>query len=220
MDGLFPFLSEKCSTEQLIKDFHALVHADDTLIISTDRDKFITKCNHMLEYFAENSLVLNFDKSSYFIINPKKTDRKVRLQLSQGYLKYKSIQEYLGVIITDGGVLKHDVSKFIRDKRSNILIKFINFVNKNFLAPLGVKLAVIIIIIIIHIYSAIFSTPIVFPYKCALSFACNLYMTSHHTPHNKNNSRVFRHKSLIREDKWIWKKIHQIIQRTKQPIGR
>ena len=143
MDGLFPFLSEKCSTEQLIKDFHALVHADDTLIISTDRDKFITKCNHMLEYFAENSLVLNFDKSSYFIINPKKTDRKVRLQLSQGYLKYKSIQEYLGVIITDGGVLKHDVSKFIRDKRSNILIKFINFVNKNFLAPLGVKLAVL-----------------------------------------------------------------------------
>ena len=132
MDGLFPFLREHCSSEQLIKDFHALVHADDTIIVSTDRDKFIIKCNYMLDYFTENSLKLNFDKSSYFIVNPKRTDRKVSLQLKQGFLKYKSNQDYLGVIVTDGGVIKHDVSKFIRDKRSNILIKFTNFCNKFF----------------------------------------------------------------------------------------
>ena len=53
MDGLFPYLRQYCTTEELIKDFHALVHADDTLIISTQRDKFIAKCNHMLEYFKE-----------------------------------------------------------------------------------------------------------------------------------------------------------------------
>ena len=81
MDGLFPYLRDHCSTEELIKHFHALVHADDTIIISTSRDQFITKCNHMLDYFSENSLKLNFDKSSYFIINPKANDRKSNLQL-------------------------------------------------------------------------------------------------------------------------------------------
>ena len=117
----------------MIKDFHALVHADDTLIISTSRDEFIVKCNHMLQYFKENSLKLNFDKSSYFILNPKRGDRKTSLQLKEGMLKYKSVQDYLGVIVTDGGVLKHDITKFIREKRSNVLIKFINFCSKNFL---------------------------------------------------------------------------------------
>ena len=37
MDGLFPFLRNHCSSEQLIKDFHVLVHADDTIVISTQR---------------------------------------------------------------------------------------------------------------------------------------------------------------------------------------
>ena len=59
MDGLFPFLRIHCGNEQLIKDFHALVHADDTLIISTERNKFIAKCNYMIDYFTENSLSLN-----------------------------------------------------------------------------------------------------------------------------------------------------------------
>ena len=143
MDGLFPYLRQYCTTEELIKDFHALIHADDTLIISTQRDKFITKCNHMLDFFKENSLKLNLDKSSYFILNPKETDRKTSLQLKEGMLRYKSVQEYLGVFVTDCGVLKHDVTKFIREKRSNVLIKFTNFCSKNFLAPLSVKLDVL-----------------------------------------------------------------------------
>ena len=143
MDGLFPYLRQFCTTEELIKDFHALVHADDTLIISTSRDKFIIKCNKMLEYFKENSLKLNFDKSSYFILNPKEADRKTSLELKEGMLKYKSVQDYLGVIVTDGGVLKHDITRFIREKRSNVLVKFTNFCSKNFLAPLRIKLDVL-----------------------------------------------------------------------------
>ena len=46
--------------------------------------------------FNENSLKLNFDKSSYFILNPMAADRKTSLQLDGGMLKYKSVQEYLG----------------------------------------------------------------------------------------------------------------------------
>ena len=143
MDGLFPYLRQHCTTEELIKDFHALVHADDTLIISIDREKFITKCNHMFDYFKENSLKLNFGKSSYFILNPKMTDKKSSIQLSEGTLKYKPVQVYLGVNITDGGVLKNDVTTFICINRSNVLIKFTNFCIKNFLAPICIKLNIL-----------------------------------------------------------------------------
>ena len=97
----------------------------------------------MLRYFNENSLKLNFDKSSYFILNPKPADQKTSLQLDGGMLKYKSVQDYLGVYVTDCGILKQDVTKFIREKRSNVLIKFTNFCSKNFLAPLGIKLDVL-----------------------------------------------------------------------------
>ena len=53
----------------------------------------------MMDDFVENSLTLNFDKSSYFIINPTWTDYKVNLKLKGGYLKYKAIQRYLGVLL-------------------------------------------------------------------------------------------------------------------------
>ena len=58
-------------------------------------------------------------------------------------LKYKSVQEYLGVFVTDCGSIKHDITKFICEKRSNVLVKFTNFCSKNFLAPLSVKLTVL-----------------------------------------------------------------------------
>ena len=116
MDGLFPFLRRYCSSEQLTNDFHTLIHADDTIIISTELNKFAIKCNHMMNYYVENSLTLNLDKSSYFIINPTKTDRKVDLKIKDGYLKYKPIIRYLGVIVSDKGSSKHDISLFIKEK--------------------------------------------------------------------------------------------------------
>ena len=97
----------------------------------------------MMGYFVNNSLSLNLDKSSYFIISPTNTDHKVTLRLTRGYLKYKATQRYLGVIITDCGSIKHDISQFINEKRSNVSVKFVNFCNKNFFAHLHVKLRVL-----------------------------------------------------------------------------
>ena len=127
----------------MINDCHTLIHADDTIVISTSRASFILKCNHMIDYFHANKLSLNLNKSSCLIIMPKEFDRRVNIRLRKGFLKYKSVQTYLGVIITDGGNSKHAVSKYIEGKRSNVLIKFVNFCNKNFMAPFHVKLHVL-----------------------------------------------------------------------------
>ena len=90
MDGLFLFLRSKCPAENIIDEFHALVHADDTLIISIDRRSFINKCNAMLQYFKQNRLNLNLSKSSYFIINPSIRDRKCSIKLTSANLPWCS----------------------------------------------------------------------------------------------------------------------------------
>ena len=133
MDGLFPHLEETCSLETLLSDIHTLVHADDTIILSTDRLKFIQKCNELLRFFDMHHLKLNLGKSGYFIINPKENDVKHSIILESGFLKYKSEIEYLGVIVTGIGVIvtgigsiKHDVQLYSNKKRANVSIKYTN----------------------------------------------------------------------------------------------
>ena len=128
MDDLVQFLEDECIREPLINLMHCLLHADDTAIISTNRDLFIIKCNKMLVYFRENSLTLNLKKSSYMIINGKEEDVKCNIYLEEGEkdLEYKSSYVYLGVIITDNGNLRYDLEAYIDNKRSNVTIKYNN----------------------------------------------------------------------------------------------
>ena len=88
------------------------------------------------------SLSLNLGKSGYLIINGKDSDR-VDLVLKNGVLEYCSVIKYLGVKISDCGIIKKDVELFVEDKRANVTIKFGNFCRKNFLAPLDIKLDVL-----------------------------------------------------------------------------
>ena len=143
IDGLFDYLTDRCPNEVLLENMlHCLLHADDTAILRTNRDLFIDKCNHMLDYFELNDLSLNLEKSGYLIINGS-DDERVNLELKNGVLEYHSIMKYLGVKISDNGNLKRDIELHIEDKRANVTIKFGNFCRKNFLAPLEVKLHVL-----------------------------------------------------------------------------
>ena len=143
IDGLVKYLEDHCSNEPLIDDLHCLLHADDTAIISTNRIQFIKKCDHMLDYFHENSLSLNLSKSGYLIINGKENDKKSSLELRNGLLEYKAVVKYLGVKISDKGSIEYDVDLYLEEKRCNVTIKYGNFCRKNFLAPLDVKFHVL-----------------------------------------------------------------------------
>ena len=143
MDGLFHHLESKCSIEMLIHTIHALIHADDTIILSTSRENFIHKCNETVRFFQGNLLSLNIDKSAFLIINPKANDRKSSIILDSGVLKYKSSFEYLGVIISDTGILKEDVKRYVEKKSANVTVKFTNFCRTNNNAPLHVKFDVL-----------------------------------------------------------------------------
>lgn len=143
MDGLISFLQENCIQEPILNIIHCLLHADDTIIISTDRDTFVQKCNLMLQYFDENRLSLNFSKSNFMIINAKEGDLKCDIKLKTGKLEYCQEYVYLGAVITDTGSITYDIERYVGMKRANVTIKFNNFLRKNFLAPLSIKLNVL-----------------------------------------------------------------------------
>ena len=142
IDDLVDYLKERCPPEDMLDLLHCLLHADDTAILSTDRDLFVDKCNHMLDYFDENSLSLNLGKSGYMIINGHKNE-KVNLLLKNGLLEYNSVMKYLGVKISDTGDIKFDIDLFVAEKRANVTIKYGNFCRKNLLAPLDIKTQVL-----------------------------------------------------------------------------
>ena len=143
MDGLITFLETNCIQVPILGVIHCLLHADDTVVISTDRETFIRKCNLMLQYFDDNRLSLNFSKSKYMIINGKEDDLKCDIELNSGKFEYCSEYVYLGVVITDTGSISFDIERYVASKRANVTIKFNNFLRKNFLAPLSIKLNVL-----------------------------------------------------------------------------
>ena len=143
MDELVSYLQQHCIEELLIGTMHCLLHADDTAILSTDRELFIRKCNAMVEYFDENSLKLNLKKSAYLIINGGVNDIKEDIQLNSGTLPYHSSVVYLGAVVSDTGNIAFDIEKFVGGKRPNVTIKYNNFVHKNHMAPIGIKLKVL-----------------------------------------------------------------------------
>ena len=118
------------------------MHADDTIILSTSRKQFIDKCNNMALYFKENRLSLNIGKSGYMIIGKGNVKRET-LQLKNGKLDYKENYNYLGYELTDSGNIRNDFNRHFNNRRSNTSIKFLNFCNLNFLAPLSIKLKVL-----------------------------------------------------------------------------
>ena len=143
INDLIIYLKVKCVEEPLINNMHSLLHADDTAILSTNRKLFIIKCNHMLQYFCDNQLGLNLGKSGYLIINAKNNDLKTTIHLDNGCLEYKNHVVYLGGFISDTGNIDTDVSLYLKEKRPNVSVKFVNFCAKNYLAPFGIKLKVL-----------------------------------------------------------------------------
>ena len=143
MDDIIDTLKENCLVEPILRDLHSLLHADDTVVLSTNRELFIHKCNVLIDTIKEKKMSLNYKKSGYFIINGTVEDVKCNLKLKSGWLNYNGVQKYLGAIFTDTGSLAIDMGLFLKKKTKEVNVKFARFLLKNEYAPLSVKLKVV-----------------------------------------------------------------------------
>ena len=139
MDKIVSYIASKCVEESLLGALHTLLNADDTLIISTNRNHVINKCKAMVELFYNESMLLNMSKSGFMIINPGIKDYKEDIVITGRILKYKHKQTYLGQLFSDTGNISHDISEQINQKAGNITIKLQNVLIKNYFAPFSVK---------------------------------------------------------------------------------
>ena len=143
IDGLFEYLEEQCEPDEILNNIHTLIHADDTIVISTNRAQFIEKCKQTKRFFDQNKLKLNKGKLWFTVINSNDSDDKTHIKIEGGVIKYSSCLEYLGVLISDSGSIDLDIKNFIETKQANVSIKYRNYCNKNRNAPLSAKLDVL-----------------------------------------------------------------------------
>ena len=143
MDQFIGTLRQKCISENLLGELHILLHADDTVLFSTSRELFVNKCNTLISSFRENRLELNLKKSAFMIINPDVGDIRVNIKLEYGWLLYKKSVVYLGVIVSDCGVMNVDLDLHVKDRSKSVYIKLANFMRNNNSAPVIIKLKIL-----------------------------------------------------------------------------
>ena len=142
MDDIIDSLKEHCLIEPILKDLHSMLHADDTVVLSTNRELFIHKCNVLVDTITQKKMSLNYKKSGFLIINGGPEDVKCNLKLKSGWLIYNAVQKYLGGIFTDTGSVSIDVDLFLKQKTKEVNVKLASFLLKNEYAPISVKLKV------------------------------------------------------------------------------
>ena len=143
MDDIIDVLKEKCTEEPLLKDLHCLLHADDTLVLSTNGTLFKYKCCELINAFYAKKMSINMKKSGYTIINAKDGDIKSDIKLEDQWLPYKSEKKYLGATFTDTGIVREDVNLLVKEKSKDVMVKLSNFIYNNKYAPVSVKLKVV-----------------------------------------------------------------------------
>ena len=96
LDDIIDTLKVRSSPERILDNLHCLLHADDTLVLITNREHFREKCNLLIETIKQKQMLLNYSKSGFLIINPSnKNDIRCDLKLDNGWLDYKNCQKYL-----------------------------------------------------------------------------------------------------------------------------
>ena len=109
-----------------------MLHADDSLILATNKNSLILKFKKLEEYCKANNIKL---QSCFLTIN---SNDKGSIKLDGGIIKNKSEFVYLGSTITDSGNVTNDLKAEIRQKEEKFN-KCFAFRTQNRNAPLEVK---------------------------------------------------------------------------------
>ena len=139
MDDFIDIIRDNCIREPVIGLLHILLHADDTAVMSTNKNLFIRKCNILLAAFKEKKVSLNLKKSGFLVINPDICEDRLDIKLDSGWLNYRSTFVYLGAIFSDNGAVYNDLNLHVSNREKSVYVKLANFMRNNPAAPIIVK---------------------------------------------------------------------------------
>ena len=133
-------MKETIESDGFLGALHALLLMDDTVIIATSRDMCMRKFNILLDYCEEFGMVVNADKTKFFVINGNEIDKEP-LVFQNSVIEYCRHYLYLGAWFSDDGNMKSILE--LHEKSSLSLInKFAIFCSVNTTMPFSYKMKV------------------------------------------------------------------------------
>ena len=137
---LVKLFKTKFPIEEIIHWYHILLHADDCLLLSTSRSRFVEKFECLQQYCVDNNISLQPKKCGFLAINTTEVESIV-LE-NGGVINCLNEAVYLGSTISGTGNVSADVVSEIKQRQKQFS-RFNAFLRENYNAPLSVKEAVL-----------------------------------------------------------------------------
>ena len=127
--------------DSFLQWLHLLMLMDDTVIFASSREQLLRKLRTLDEYCVTYSMLMNEDKTKFFVINGVEDDIKP-IKLSSITLHPCTSYVYLGNIYTSDGKLSSSLAAHANDKKKQ-LHKLLTFLRVNQDMPFAVKRKVV-----------------------------------------------------------------------------
>lgn len=102
IDRMVKIMRETIESDGYLGPLHTLLLMDDTVIVATSRHMCMRKLNILLDYCAEFGMVVNVDKTKFFVINGNEADKQP-LRFPNLTIEYCRHYLYLGAWFSDDG---------------------------------------------------------------------------------------------------------------------
>ena len=137
IDELVRDLHRKCPSDGFLKWISSLLLMDDTVLLSTTRERCTKKIKILTDFCNRSGMVINQSKTNFMVINGTGEDR-APIRVSDLTVENCTTYTYLGVIFTQDGKVESSVKEHVLSKQKHVT-KFAAFVAKNSDFPFWVK---------------------------------------------------------------------------------
>ena len=141
INDIFDYFYAIYGSHGLLEKIHVLIHADDSTLLASTRERILCKLNSLMHYCRINHLVLQPTKCKFIVINGEEHD-KCSLKVNSMTVENTEAVIILGSPLNQSGNIRDDISSHV-SKRFPSCIKFYNFVRSNKLAQIAIKLKVL-----------------------------------------------------------------------------
>ena len=118
-------LKEQCGHDGFLGQVHCLMLMDDTVIMSTSREKCIEKLGVLMQYCSDSGMVINSKKTKFMVINGADRDKEP-IVLRDITIENCDQYTYLGAVFRQDGKTSSAINAHCQAKASQVL-KFQSF---------------------------------------------------------------------------------------------
>ena len=131
--NILALMLKSCGSDNFLKDIHALMLMDDTVLLASSREKIIEKFKILMKFCKEYGMIVNEVKTNIMVINGVRDDRE-NFCYENVTVKHTSSYIYLGSPFTGNGSVKSVLDLHVKIRTAD-LNKFKIFCKKNETMP-------------------------------------------------------------------------------------